>query len=55
MTSTISLIPCTYSPRVEHLADFTAGLLAIQRHGIAQRLYLHPDDIARITPLLTSH
>ena len=48
MTATVSLIPCTYSPRIANLADFTAGLLSIQRHGLAQTIFLHPDDIALI-------
>lgn len=48
MDSTISLVPCSYSPRVENLADYIAGLKSIQRHGIAQTLFLHPEDIALI-------
>lgn len=48
----ITLIPCLISPRVENIADFAAGLLAIQRHGIPQILHLHPEDIALVRELL---
>jgi hypothetical protein len=49
---TLTLIPCILSPRIEHLADWVAGLLSVQRRGIPQTLYIHPADIALITPML---
>jgi hypothetical protein len=48
---TIHLIPCQFSPRVDNIADFAAGLLAIQRHGIAQTMHIHPADIQLIESL----
>lgn len=42
-------------PRIDNLADYAAGLLAIQRHGIPQNIWIHPDDHKLITPLLADH
>lgn len=32
------------APRVDHLDYFAAGLAAIQRQGIPQNIWIHPED-----------
>jgi hypothetical protein len=50
---TIRLIPCILCPRIDQLADYIAGLLAIQRHGIPQTVNVHPADLALIAPQIS--
>jgi hypothetical protein len=52
MTATLTFIPCSYSPRVENLADFAASVRAIRNHGIPQILHLHPEDIAAVERII---
>ncbi len=43
------------APRIDNLSDYAAGLAAIQRNGIPQNIWIHPEDHKAICPLLTSH
>jgi hypothetical protein len=53
--STIVFTLTRLAPRIESIADYAAGLLAIQRHGITQNIWIHPDDHKLISPLITAH
>jgi hypothetical protein len=50
--TTLKLIPSYLTPRIDNIADYAAGLLAIQRHGIAQTVHIHPADILLIAALI---
>jgi len=52
MLTTLIIIPCVLTPRIDNLADYAAGLLAIQRQGTPQTVRVHPADRALLVAIL---
>ena len=43
------------APRIGNLTDYATGLLVIQRNGIPQNIWIHPQDHAALLPLITAN